>query len=413
MPVDLLAVNAGISPQLTGGQPSPPAEEEPKLNDELSRGLGGALPATLARSERSSRSSNNSNDGDGSAGPSRESSRVRAPAPKARKAAAAAPYSTTASSSTTINPPAIAPAVPAPSTTFNPSVASVGATTNLVTKDAVIASHILTSMTLPPRAGSQPMELLVLGVPTIGAKSRVETQIKITLALVSTKPGVASTRNQPVGDGQGVPGGRFITPDGGLEYRADQEYQRVGGWTHLRLPRLLAIKKKGKKAVVEGESCFQSIVLQLDEAAFRMVLRTIADPRFPPSPFPQLQSHHHKTLSTSPSRSFARPPLILTPRKTRSSSVKAARLASTSARRGRRTVAALLERLLLQRRRTRRRRGGRSSSSTAPSLSTLMEERRSCRRGLPATAGITKRRRASSEFRQVSRSVHRANHCSR
>ncbi|ORY73860.1 hypothetical protein BCR35DRAFT_306973 [Leucosporidium creatinivorum] len=250
MPVDLLAVNAGISPQLTGGQPSPPAEDEPTIDDEVSHGLGGTLPTTLARSERSSRSSNNSNDGDGSAGPSRESSRVRAPAPKARKAAVS-PYSTTASSSTTTAAPNASATAPAPSTTFIPPVASVGASTNLVTKDAVIASHILTSIALPPRAGSQPMELLVLGVPTIGAKSRVETQIKITLALVSTRPGVVSTKDQAVGDGQGVPGGRFITPDGGLEYRADAEYERVGGWTHLRLPRLLAIKKKGKKALVE------------------------------------------------------------------------------------------------------------------------------------------------------------------
>ena len=239
MPNDLLAVNAGISPHLTGGQPSPPPVEYAEQPDALTSSRPQRVNAAISRSERSARSSDHSADGDASAGHSRESSRARAPA-KGRKSAAA------------VSAPAPAPAPSAVSVAPPPSAAPpVGPSTNLVTKDAVIASHVLTSLALPPRGGAPPMELLVLGVPTVGAKSRVETQIKITLVLVSTKPGVVSTKSDGRSE-QGLPGERFITPDGGLQPAAGGEYERVGQYTHLRLPRLLAIKKRGKKGVQAG-----------------------------------------------------------------------------------------------------------------------------------------------------------------
>lgn len=128
---------------------------------------------------------------------------------------------------------------------------------NLVARDAVLASKLIPSAAAPPddevlaaasgqSRGSVP-ELLVLGVPTVGAKSRVETQIKITLALVRPLPGVKREDGIDVGDGKGPRAG-WVSADGGLDERAAQELERVETWTHLRLPKHLALKSKEKKS---------------------------------------------------------------------------------------------------------------------------------------------------------------------
>lgn len=255
MPVDLLAVNAGISPQLTGGMPSPDAMDAPETemsmqeeSEQAKQVVPTPAPAPVVEATPPA-----------SARPSRESSRSgsrtrRAPIKSSSAPPPPPPPTTSTSSTSSRKPPSTSTSTtslaslgalpPLPSTIPQPSV---GAITNLVTKDAVIASSILTSLILPPRAGSsQPMELLVLGVPTVGAKSRVETQIKITLVLVAAKAGAKAAKT--------LTGERFILPDGGLAPEASGQYARVGGWTHLQLPRLLAIKKKGKKVPMEGKS---------------------------------------------------------------------------------------------------------------------------------------------------------------
>lgn len=207
MPVDLLAVNAGISPQLTSGQPTPPLDASHQL----------AISASYV--DNLDQQSRSSNDGDASTSGSRDVSQSRKPttAPNDKKASI---------------PPA------------------TGASTNLVTKDAVVAATVLTDLVKPNRASVMMgggLQLLVLGVPTVGAKSRVETQIKISLVLVGMKAGGEGKAKKEKLDAE-----RFMTHDGGLEGRAGDEYERIGSWSHVKLPKFLALKKKTKKQVKPG-----------------------------------------------------------------------------------------------------------------------------------------------------------------
>lgn len=123
---------------------------------------------------------------------------------------------------------------------------SLPISTNLVAKDAVVASNTISTLTTFPIAGSfDKLQLLVLGVPTIGAKSRVETQIKISLVLVRPKGKGKPTKGVEQDDG-------FLLSDGGLVPTAGNTLERIGSWTHLKLPNYLALKKKGKK-ITPGE----------------------------------------------------------------------------------------------------------------------------------------------------------------
>jgi hypothetical protein len=279
IPVDLIAVNQGIAPQLTSGIPTPPldvsnqlgvmqsdaAPQHPQANSKEQKPQDvdqkpALLRAKSARKEQQ-RSRRNSHDADVSRSTSREASvSRRASAANANgNSAGSAPTSTSRAKKQTGATASVASTSASGAAT--PSLLShahlVGASTNLVTKDAVIAAHSITSITSASSSATRVqlaqagLELLVLGIPIAGAKSRVETQIKISLVLVRTKIGVVV---DPVPRrGADLPGQRFITLDGGLEQAAGNDYERVGAWTHLRLPGILALKKKGKKQAKPGE----------------------------------------------------------------------------------------------------------------------------------------------------------------
>ncbi|GAA5872710.1 hypothetical protein JCM8547_006321 [Rhodosporidiobolus lusitaniae] len=135
---------------------------------------------------------------------------------------------------------------------------------NLVARDAVQAAQLIPGLVKPaPGRGGEGggagggaggvggggMQLLVLGVPTVGAKSRVETQIKISLALVRplTSPTSSSSSSSP-SSSSSAEASAYVQEDGGLDPRAGKEFERVGSWRYLRLPRFLALKaaKEGK-----------------------------------------------------------------------------------------------------------------------------------------------------------------------
>jgi hypothetical protein len=185
MPVNLMTVNAGIAPGLMGGQPSP--------------------PLASVKSEPYHTPAEQDYDQDISVAPSRSSSTSRkGQAEEVEKAS-----------------------------------------TNLVTKDAVVASSIITSI-LKPSKTTPGLNLLVLGVPAVGAKSRVETQIKISLVLVGAKKGK--------GRAEGKESDGMVMDDGGLTYGAGDALSRIGSWSHVRLPNYLALKKKNKKQTKPGTS---------------------------------------------------------------------------------------------------------------------------------------------------------------
>ena len=65
------------------------------------------------------------------------------------------------------------------------------------------------------------MKILVNGVPAMGAKSRVETQIRMRIELVHPIP----TDNPQVAP----------------------QYERIGSFTHIKVPPLSGTKRKSKK----------------------------------------------------------------------------------------------------------------------------------------------------------------------
>ncbi|GAA5985338.1 hypothetical protein JCM11641_006371 [Rhodosporidiobolus odoratus] len=123
---------------------------------------------------------------------------------------------------------------------------------NLVARDAVQAAEHIPNLVAPPPhtiiqggqangAGPLPLQLLVLGVPTVGAKSRVETQIKISLALVRpTSSGPPLSPYPSVGPEAGA----YTMDDGALDPKAAAEVERVGSWGWVRLPKFMALKAK-------------------------------------------------------------------------------------------------------------------------------------------------------------------------
>lgn len=138
--------------------------------------------------------------------------------------------------------------------TFSHSTTVPTPTTNLVSKDAIISSSIITTLCTPslssifPSTASSsvlvsPIQLLVLGVPTTGAKSRVETQIKISLVLVRPKGGVKLEGGL----------GSWLTEDGGIADKAGDGLERIGTWTHIKLPQWAALKKGKKKTAAAAK----------------------------------------------------------------------------------------------------------------------------------------------------------------
>lgn len=129
---------------------------------------------------------------------------------------------------------------------------------NFVAREAVLAANHIPALAAPPAShilpsptniSAPPPELLVLGVPAVGAKSRVETQIKISLALVRPRGGI-KREDMDYSSGESL-ADEMVLPDGGLAAKAGDELERIGSWNHIRLPRYLALKSsRGNRAGV-------------------------------------------------------------------------------------------------------------------------------------------------------------------
>ncbi|WAQ80777.1 hypothetical protein PtA15_1A115 [Puccinia triticina] len=77
------------------------------------------------------------------------------------------------------------------------------------------------------------LKLLLIGLQAEGAKTRVETQIKLTLVLVTGE-------------------GASIDQNGGLSTSTQHSLSRLGNWSHIKLPVYSAIKRKSKKLIKTG-----------------------------------------------------------------------------------------------------------------------------------------------------------------
>jgi hypothetical protein len=77
------------------------------------------------------------------------------------------------------------------------------------------------------------LKLLLVGLQAEGAKTRVETQIKLSLVLVTGE-------------------GASIDRNGNLSTCAQHSLSRLGNWSHIKLPAYSVIKQKSKKLIKTG-----------------------------------------------------------------------------------------------------------------------------------------------------------------
>lgn len=89
---------------------------------------------------------------------------------------------------------------------------------------------------------SAKQHLVVLGIPQEGTRTRVETQINVTFALLQTKP-----------NAEGVHPKDLLTAEGDLSEAARQRCRLVTSWNYLKLPAFAAIKRKHKKYIKTGQ----------------------------------------------------------------------------------------------------------------------------------------------------------------
>ncbi|GAA6015317.1 hypothetical protein JCM11491_001009 [Sporobolomyces phaffii] len=137
------------------------------------------------------------------------------------------------------------------------SNAANGAGVNLVSREAVQVHQLIPNQSNPPfsaltgsaassSAYTPPVKLLVLGVPTHGAKSRVETQIKISLSLVRPLGGIKREAGSRGGAAEWAE--NLINEEGSIDPAvASNELERIGSWTHIKIPKYLALKSKTKE----------------------------------------------------------------------------------------------------------------------------------------------------------------------
>lgn len=96
-----------------------------------------------------------------------------------------------------------------------------------------------------PNHHHQPkLSLLLLGVPDQGAKTRVETQIKLTLVLI------LGHQAQRASDGSLL----LLDPN------ANKSISRVSNWSHVKLPFYSSIKRRSKKLLKTGIHIFCLLV---------------------------------------------------------------------------------------------------------------------------------------------------------
>ncbi|GAA5913803.1 uncharacterized protein JCM6883_003997 [Sporobolomyces salmoneus] len=262
----------GIAPSLTGGQPTPPLgspithllpeiPESKPISTEESSLTPAPPPSTRPTRERrtSARASGLTRSATHSASSSRERTQVNSNLPVEPS-----------SSSTVVVP---------------------GSGINLVSREAVQVTQLIPNQSNPPVSNltgsgasssssfTPPVKLLVLGVPTHGAKSRVETQIKISLSLVRPLGGGGIKREGSSSSSSSDWAENLINEEGSIDSAvAPNELERIGSWSHIRIPRYLALKSRtkedgkptiGKKVVNPGPPPPVENTLVLDVAVVR------------------------------------------------------------------------------------------------------------------------------------------------
>lgn len=93
-------------------------------------------------------------------------------------------------------------------------------------------------------------QLVVLGLPDEGARSRVETQVKISLVLVrpkKTAPGKSAPAPTAAAQGKTPHAMNFKDAKGAFTPEVDEHFEKVGNWKYISLPTVSSVKRKAKK----------------------------------------------------------------------------------------------------------------------------------------------------------------------
>jgi len=127
------------------------------------------------------------------------------------------------------------------------------------------------------------LSLIILGIADDGAKSRVETQVKVTLVLVKPRQDISNDKNinksAEVQQGQrdtstsashgninssSMEGVATVpndaqptvhecrTPEGGVTADISQKLERIGSYSHVKLPTFSALKRRSRKHIKTG-----------------------------------------------------------------------------------------------------------------------------------------------------------------
>ncbi|KEI38036.1 uncharacterized protein L969DRAFT_18825 [Mixia osmundae IAM 14324] len=139
------------------------------------------------------------------------------------------------------------------STAFNTAANSPisGSNSNGDDLDPYTPSHYISSevssLVLYPNALSLP-QLLIIGLPEEGAKSRVETQLKLALSLVRAKSSARFANDLSLAPQTYFDQFQWRTPEGHLRTDTDRDLERISQWKWIKLPAYAAVKRKNRKA---------------------------------------------------------------------------------------------------------------------------------------------------------------------
>ncbi|GAA5981015.1 hypothetical protein JCM5350_000013 [Sporobolomyces pararoseus] len=278
-----LGSTGGIAPSLTGGQPTPPLGS-PITN--LLPDIPASPPAESSKPASPLPSTATEDDSNPPPPPPPSSStrptRERRTSARASGLVRSATHSAS-SSRERVSASQTNSTLPADSSSS--AIVVPGTGVNLVSREAVQVTQLIPNQSNPPpsaltgsgassSAYTPPVKLLVLGVPTVGAKSRVETQIKISLSLVRPLGGIKREGNSSSEWAENL-----INEEGSIDSNiASDELERIGSWSHIRIPKYLALKSRtkedgkptvGKKSVNPGPPPPPENTLVLDVAVVR------------------------------------------------------------------------------------------------------------------------------------------------
>lgn len=127
---------------------------------------------------------------------------------------------------------------------------------------------LIPSVAKPPRDDPSKWgspRLMILGIAKEGAKSRVETQVRISLVLLRGKQEVKLEGAEDVrGKMTEALIERATAVDGTL-LKGDEaaQLERIGAWPHLKLPAFSAIKRKAKKLIKTGVPAEETLYLDV------------------------------------------------------------------------------------------------------------------------------------------------------